>query len=284
MAWTKAKMAIVASTALILAATTGTIVIKVAKNNQAPPELETRSYKIDRSVILKLQAATRSPSNTPTVKMFAEYFVSNGLKFRLPESVGFNSAMELLLVKATPSDQNKIEKIIQQLNQIPPQIHLKAYFLNVPEAAVKSLADGGTVLKTPDNNSVEIMDSISAASFLKSIERMPGSETVAEPEAVTLSGRQTQMRSGTEAIDLVPTVLTDGYTITMMAILGPPEKLKAAVNIWDDQAIRLLGPLNSDGKSRLLILVTATLVDPAGNRVHSQAEMKSHLGTIPPQP
>jgi hypothetical protein len=50
MAWTKAKTAIVAGAAVILAATTGTIVIKVAKNNQATPELETRMSELHENV------------------------------------------------------------------------------------------------------------------------------------------------------------------------------------------------------------------------------------------
>jgi RNA polymerase sigma factor (sigma-70 family) len=282
MAWTKAKTTIVAGAAVILAATASTVVISVAKHNQPPPpKLETRTYRVDPLVIANLQAATKSPANIPTAKMFTEYFISKSIRLRLPESVGFNSAMGLLLVKATPSDQNKIEKILQRL--YPPQIHLKVLFARVPESAVESVLKQGTMINTTNDTLVGILDAGKIASPLKALASLPSAEILAEPEAVTLSGHQTQMRADSETIDLVPVLLGDGYTINLKAIDAVPEMLTATVNVWDDQTF-VLSSQKSVGQKRLLVLVTATLVDAAGNRVHSQAEMKSHLGTIPPQP
>jgi hypothetical protein len=37
-------------------------------------------------------------------------------------------------------------------------------------------------------------------------------------------------------------------------------------------------------KKNLMIFVTATIVDPAGNRVHSDDELPFLQSTIPPQP
>jgi RNA polymerase sigma factor (sigma-70 family) len=287
MAWTKAKVAIVAGAAVILTATTSTIVITVAKHNQPPPKLETRTYRVDQLVIANLQAATKSPTNTPPAKMFAEYFISKSIRLRLPESVGFNSAMELLLVKATPSDQNKIERILQRL--YPSQIHLKVFFVRVSESAVESVLKQGTMINSTNDNVVEILDSGKIASPSKAFESLPGAEIFGEPEVVTTSGHQTQMRADiqmradNEAIDLVPALLADGYTINVKAIDAVPEMLTATVNVWDGQTF-VLSSQKSVGQKRLLVLVTANLVDQAGNLAHSPAEMKSHLGTIPPQP
>jgi Flp pilus assembly secretin CpaC len=201
------------------------------------------------------------------------------------------------------------------------------------------------------------------------------SEELAEPEAVTLSGRQTQMRAtevinvvtnfflkemGTNVaimpqigqaetgpfLDTIPYVLSDGYTInlttvvsvtrflgyssptnTKTAFTSSGEKVSlpsilpvfdthqahASLNLWDDQTLVMeaidpspfQGSIDSDvpmlddlppigdvvrnpGKTsppkELLVFVTVTLVDPAGNRVHSEDELPFAETEIPPQP
>lgn len=84
------------------------------------------------------------------------------------------------------------------------------------------------------------------------------------------------------------------------------------VNVWDNQTVVLGGGINSTvlstedkvpflgdlpflgrlfqsqskatTKNNLMIFVTATIVDPAGNRVHSDDEMPFAQGAIPSQP
>jgi len=84
------------------------------------------------------------------------------------------------------------------------------------------------------------------------------------------------------------------------------------VNVWDGQTVMLGGGINSTvqstknkmpflgdlpffgrlfqsqskatTKNNLMIFVTATIVDPAGNRVHSEDEMPFAQNNIPPQP
>jgi Flp pilus assembly secretin CpaC len=129
-------------------------------------------------------------------------------------------------------------------------------------------------------------------------------------------------------LDVVPYVLSDGYTINLALIpsltefLGyaTPTNAKAAyndfgdkipqisphftvrqvvadLNLWDNQTVVLAGlPVKttvngfavkqnstSNGKE-LLIFVTATIVDPAGNRVHSDDELPFAQNSFPVQP
>jgi type II secretory pathway component GspD/PulD (secretin) len=192
---------------------------------------------------------------------------------------------------------------------------------------------------------------------LHALEQRQGVETLAEPECVTTSGRHTQMRSTTimnilpnftiletssnstssvpqtepvevgPVLDVVPYVLSDGYTIdlnvtaSVIAFLGYDittetnrpqpgfcvQKIKTAANLWDNQTL-VLGNLKSDfiggdgqiqNESKffqdaekkngtvdkeLLVFITATIVDPAGNRVHSDKNLPFNPTTIPPQP
>jgi general secretion pathway protein D len=144
-------------------------------------------------------------------------------------------------------------------------------------------------------------------------------------------------------LDVIPYVLSDGYTINLTLIpsltqfagyedaptipgvnnvpnvVTVPTALPkftvrqviTTVNIWDNQTV-VLGGLISSGivntkdkvpvlgdlpfagklfqsqskvsqKKNLMIFVTATMVDPAGNRVHSDDELPFAQSSIPPQ-
>ncbi len=145
-------------------------------------------------------------------------------------------------------------------------------------------------------------------------------------------------------LDVVPVVLSDGYTINLTLIPSitefagyatPPSipnvtsglnvvqlpvilpdftvrQVITTVNVWDGQTVVLGGLVSSTTqsendkvpvigdlpvlgrlfqsqskstvKNNLMIFVTATIVDPAGNRVHSEDELPFAQNSIPPQP
>jgi general secretion pathway protein D len=148
-------------------------------------------------------------------------------------------------------------------------------------------------------------------------------------------------------LDVVPVVLSDGYTINLTLIpsvtefngyITPPavasvtgsvgglnvvqlptvlpeftvRQVVTTVNIWDGQTVVLGGLITSTTedekdkvpvigdipilgrlfqsqtkvsvKKNLMIFVTAMIVDPAGNRVHSEDELPFAQNAIPPQP
>jgi type II secretory pathway component GspD/PulD (secretin) len=160
------------------------------------------------------------------------------------------------------------------------------------------------------------------------------------PSAVTPNQQQVEIGP---ILDVVPVVLTDGYTINLTLIpsltefngYAPPpvipgisvanvvevptilplfsvRQVVTTVNIWDNQTIVLgglisshietskdkvpfLGDLPGVGvlfqsqskvttKKNLMIFVTATIVDPAGNRVHSDDELPFAQTAVPTQP
>ena len=156
-----------------------------------------------------------------------------------------------------------------------------------------------------------------------------------------ITPNQQQVELG-PVLDVIPVVLSDGYTINLTLIPSvtefagydtPPtipgvnvagvvqvptilprftvRQVVTTVNIWDNQTVVLGGLISSSIQSQkdkvpiigdlplvgrlfqsqsktsvkknLMIFVTATIVDPAGNRVHSDDELPFLQNTIPPQ-
>ena len=157
-----------------------------------------------------------------------------------------------------------------------------------------------------------------------------------------ITPNQQQIEVG-PVLDVIPVVLSDGYTVNLTLIPSLTEfsgydpsptipginvanvvmvptilphftvrQVVTTVNIWDNQTVVLGGLISSSVQStkdkipvlgdlpllgrlfqsqtktsvkkNLMIFVTATIVDPAGNRVHSDDELPFLQNTIPPQP
>ena len=64
-----------------------------------------------------------------------QFFTALGVNLDQPagKAVFFNDKSGLLFVKATEQDLDTIDKAIQTLNQVPPQVHIKARFIEVSQ-------------------------------------------------------------------------------------------------------------------------------------------------------
>jgi beta-lactamase regulating signal transducer with metallopeptidase domain/Flp pilus assembly secretin CpaC len=358
------------------------VVISPKPSGSEPPTLEERVFRVDKDFF---SAALRNIPGLQTnnVATMAESLFSKlGVDFTAPgRSIAFNDRLGLLFVKATPSELDNIERVVQALNSVNPQIHIKAYFIEVPK---KGFVMPSSFSNVDTTQTIGILNQTNFHTLLGILRRKNGGETLAEPEAVLNSGMQVQMRVTTiqevitnyalqeipgyptsitaqrgkfeigPTMDVVPYVLSDGYTINLTAIasvfefLGyepannisvtnkagqrismptarPGFRVQQAVahlNLWDGQTA-VLGKLkNMDGQTmalgnlksifvgfgegneatneskffkdlekkqgtadkELLVFITATIVDPAGNRVHSDDKLPFNPSTIPPQP
>ena len=79
---------------------------------------------------------------TNTVNISAsvrDFFTTLGVDLNPPKSVFFNDRLGTLFVRATMQDLDTIESAIQALNQVAPQIHIKARFIQVEQDDNKGL-------------------------------------------------------------------------------------------------------------------------------------------------
>ena len=198
-----------------------------------------------------------------TVSVAARNFFSSlGVNLDQPagKAVFFNDKAGILMVRATEQDLDTIDKAIQMLNTVAPQIHIKSRFIEVSQNDSKAFGldwylgqfnIGGKVSGTggsspslqvpqsaanplgafPGNTPTTIIPAsvndqlitqglrnsgpalatitgiLTDPNFrvvLKALEQRGGFETLGEPEVVTTSGRQAQMRATS-----IVTVITD---------------------------------------------------------------------------
>jgi general secretion pathway protein D len=77
---------------------------------------------------------TQTSATTPSA-LARLFFTTLGVNLINPpgKSVFFNDRLGVLFVKATESDLETIERALQVLNQVPPQVHIKARFIEVSQ-------------------------------------------------------------------------------------------------------------------------------------------------------
>jgi type II secretory pathway component GspD/PulD (secretin) len=147
----------------------------------------------------------------------------------------------------------------------------------------------------------------------RALEQGAGSEIVAAPRLTTLSGRQARitLNNGTVVVDCIPAVAADGYSIQMTINFSLDEEqnetaapnssrkadptkhqLSTSPIVWDGQTVVLGGfptaekdkhSSKSRPKKMLLLFVTPTIIDPAGNRVHTTDNRPFDPDHVPPQ-
>jgi len=328
------------------------------KDPNAPASMETLVFSMSKSTFTDVLPSGGGVQPDDILVAARDVFSKKGVDLTAPgRRIGFNR-LGLLYVTATRTELNIIEQTIQALEAAIPQIHMKARFIAVPKKRFTLPATFTNIISTEPLTG--ILDDADFRTILRNLYQLKDVETIAEPEVVTLTGRQTQMRVTDvqyiltnftlvetvtnsmvapqiaqfeigPTIDLLPHVRADGYTINLTAIpeilefLGyePPKdgttvvnksgqklvlpkalpgfrvtEAKTTVNLRDNQTL-LLGNLastfvNGNGNDateskyfadkekksgrtdkELLVFVTVTLVDAAGNRVHSDDDPPS---------
>ena len=229
-------------------------------------QLFTRVYQVDTNFFPRSLRDTieRVPAGkivmdpgTDVSAMARTLFHLSGIDLVSPpgKAVFYKDSTGLLLVKATESDLDTMDRLIAQVSYVAPQIHIKARFYRVPSGTMDGLTRFLNGVTNTDSGITGILTPDHARAVMKTLPAVKGAEVLAEPEVVTTTGRQTQMRSTqvvtiltnaiyvqnptnpnngsvvmqTEKIetgpvfDVIPYLLADGYTISLQAVATDTE-------------------------------------------------------------
>ena len=193
------------------------------------------------------------PGYMQNVSLAAEaFFKAIGVDLGAPgRSIAFNDRLGLLFVKATPEELDTVQRAVQALNQVAPEVHIKTRFIEVTENNNDALgfqwylgnflngtvvANGGSapslqvpnsptglfpgetaLSEIPGSANDQLLTSglgyVSSATpptiatvtgiltnpnfrvALQALEQRSGVQNLAEPDVVTVSGRQTEIRA-----------------------------------------------------------------------------------------
>ena len=80
-----------------------------------------------------------------------------------------------------------------------------------------------------------------------------------------------------------PSRAAASFNIKLKATVSAPESLNGEVNMYDQQTLLLSTTEKTKPDSQLIVLLTATLVDPVGNRVQTDDELPFAQNGAPPQ-
>jgi beta-lactamase regulating signal transducer with metallopeptidase domain len=252
----------------------------------------------------------------------------------------FNPRTGDILIRATMQDLDTMERVIELINKVPPQVQIDVKCVSVASGDDKSFGpDWPLTNATPVTNGATILNILNDRQFhsvINAIERQNGANILAAPRVTIESGRQAHIAMGdivngspasaisreVQAVDVLPTISPDGFVIQIAAIpsftefvgydnLGqlkpetwagddrpfPPVRLPLPhyrvrqtvinTNVFDGDTLVLRAfPAESatNQDQALLIFITPKIVDPAGNRVHTEADMPFAVKSIPPQP
>jgi beta-lactamase regulating signal transducer with metallopeptidase domain len=255
---------------------------------------------------------TRTTIQSALVKLFED----SGVKLSSPKNIFFNDRQGTLTVHATADDLDKIETAVTQLNTAPPEVTIKARFVELLPGSdwPKTLDWYADAIAT--NNGAAFIAPLTKFQFqsaLKELGDRKGADLLNEGQVTTLSGRQAQFQMvdvdandpkatpfGT-TLDVVANVGADNSTIQLTLIptvtervqdhstrtIGglpitatpPPQArvLQLTTNcvVRDGQTLVICGlPCITDNtpssvNTNKLVFITSTLIDPAGNRIHS---------------
>jgi RNA polymerase sigma factor (sigma-70 family) len=209
-------------------------------------------------------------------------------------------------------------------NLPPVQLTIEAKFVEALPAVFNDLGWGTLVQASKQGAATGILTEQQSAALFRVLKETAGVDILSAPKVTTLDRRQAQIRAvdlrtiRTGAgelepqevgpmLDVLPVVAADHATVELTAIaaikqfLGYTEtepaqpvfrnfSATAHAVLRDGQTLVLTGPrkqsvgeLPPDAK-QIFVLVTPTLIDPAGNRLHVHDDEQPELTTVPPQP
>jgi hypothetical protein len=181
--------------------------------------------------------------------------------------------------------------------EVPRQVHIRAEFITLPTEKL-------VLLRLPPKGQTYVVNDGEFKVLEKQISDIPEAKVLSKPSVVTISGRQAQMqtvslepatgdivttRASGPVLDVLPELDPDGLTVRLQVTatilnheaLNENSSYAARTNesqtlVMRDQQTAVMtrnmpGGANSEA---LLVFLSPVMVDPAGNRLHSEEDFE----------
>ncbi len=318
------------------------VVFSIKRNE--PPPLYTRMIKVDpntfKSSLHWVTGKRETGEIQDVTRMLREFLASINVDLSPPKTIFFNDREGTLLVRGTLQDLDTIETAVMVLDLAPPQLHIKAQFIEVSEQEEVAFWQKHQAAKqSPSSVQTIELGWEEAQRQLEKWKSTGNADVLSESSITTLSGRQVQAQvvdlktvvtftnfptghweTNTlpfgPVLDLLPTISADTLRIDLAVTasvneflgyddpgqfavstdqVGQPQpatlpiphfrlrQLPVTASVWDHQTLVLGGALEQgrpadrpgDNQKRLLVMVTPTVIDPVGNRVHTDQQVEA---------
>ncbi|HMO65145.1 MAG TPA: M56 family metallopeptidase, partial [Verrucomicrobiota bacterium] len=241
--------------------------------------------------------AARATNQTEAVRA---YFQAAGVEVAPPKALFLNEELGVLMVRLPMDELEIVQMAIETLNSAPPMVQLEMQSVtNVNHAGLDDLLGGRDLV---------VLSQARAGELTRRLQKTAGVKLMAAPKVTTLSGRQAQVQvaeiktvfrpeqpQGQRedfglTVDMMPQVEPDGVTLTLVVSAGfreflgyeegeatPRPRIRSlqtglfTVVLLDGQTLLARLPPQPGGApddAGVLILVTPTIIDPAGNPVN----------------
>jgi type II secretory pathway component GspD/PulD (secretin) len=161
----------------------------------ADTNLFTRQYQLDLNNLAQSLASMGPMKGTNLAANLREFFVSLGVDLQPPRTMFFHDRTGGLLVRAPQADLDIVEKALKVINATPPQVNIKAKFVEVPadQWGVWLGKINGTTNQTDEFTG--ILTDPQFRMVTKALEQTKGVEILNLSDVTTLSGRQAQIQA-----------------------------------------------------------------------------------------
>jgi beta-lactamase regulating signal transducer with metallopeptidase domain len=215
------------------------------------------------------------------------------------KAIFYNDKTGILMVRATLADLDKIENALHALNVSPPQIMIETQIIEFTAGAayredlLLRVASTNQLMSDPQLKALTevvgnsengegisvftgILGEMQFHRVFKTLKNAEGVNVLSSPKITTLSGRAARIAVDPgPSVGVLATVQADGRTIHLTTgVEIPSDKKRKLAEIKASTEARVLDgqtlvfrPIQKE--RNIVVFLTATIIDPAGNRVHS---------------
>jgi type II secretory pathway component GspD/PulD (secretin) len=195
------------------------------ENTSKVEQLFTRTFAINAHGFTELSRNMPGLDTNDITTIARSLFSKLGVDWDSPKgkTIFYTERLGWLYVRATMPDLDTIQRALPDLNLLPPQIHIKARFIELPGSAVGDvylgsidvnaastplmIREGHFIFRNSYGSFTGILAESQFQAAFHAIENSPGFEELAEPEGITTSGRKMQMR----ATQVITVITNFGY-------------------------------------------------------------------------